>query len=196
MKRIFLFISFLFFNFIFSEIGAIKIASGFDKPIYICSFPSYENHHLVLEQKGTIKIIKNNVVMRSYFLDIRDRVHKPLFPGDEMGLLGLAFDPNFDIINPSFTINSNKERISIKAKKGNFINSDLILLEKNVSFKSSNFTIYSDRAIFDKKEQTAESKSDSVFESNKTEISSEGFKIIDQGEVIFFNGKTSLIIEQ
>ena len=108
----------------------------------------------------------------------------------------ISIDPNFDIINPSFTINSNKERISIKAKKGNFINSDLILLEKNVSFKSSNFTIYSDRAIFDKKEQTAESKSDSVFESNKTEISSEGFKIIDQGEVIFFNGKTSLIIEQ
>jgi Protein of unknown function (DUF1239). len=108
----------------------------------------------------------------------------------------ISVDPNFDIINPSFTINSNKERISIKAKKGNFINSDLILLEKNVSFESKNFKIYSDRAIFDKKEQTAESESDSVFESNKTEINSQGFKIIDQGEIIFFNGKTSLIIEQ
>ena len=95
MKRIILYISFIFFSFIFSEIGAKKIASGFDKPIYICSFPNHDNHHIVLEQKGTIKIIKNNQILRTYFLDIRDRVHRPLFPGDEMGLLGFAFDPYY-----------------------------------------------------------------------------------------------------
>ena len=95
MKRIILYISFIFFSFIFSEIGAKKIASGFDKPIYICSFPNHDNYHIVLEQKGTIKIIKNNQILRTYFLDIRDRVHRPLFPGDEMGLLGFAFDPYY-----------------------------------------------------------------------------------------------------
>ena len=95
MNRIFFFIICLLLNFIFPNIGAKKIASGFDKPTYICSFPNHNNYHLVLEQNGTIKIIKNNQILRTYFLDIRDRVHKPLFPGDEMGLLGFAFDPNY-----------------------------------------------------------------------------------------------------
>ena len=95
MNKSFLYIFCLLFNFVFSEIGAKKIASGFDKPIYICSFPNYDNHHIVLEQKGTIKIIKDNQILRAYFLDIRDRVHRPLFPGDEMGLLGFAFDPDY-----------------------------------------------------------------------------------------------------
>ena len=95
MNKSFFYIFCLLFNFVFSDIGAKKIASGFDKPIYICSFPNHDNHHIVLEQKGTIKIIKDNQILRSYFLDIRDRVHRPLFPGDEMGLLGFAFDPYY-----------------------------------------------------------------------------------------------------
>ena len=95
MNKSFFYIFCLLFNFVFSDIGAKKIASGFDKPIYICSFPNHDNHHIVLEQKGTIKIIKDNQILRSYFLDIRDRVHRPLFPGDEMGLLGFAFDPDY-----------------------------------------------------------------------------------------------------
>ena len=95
MKNIFLLIFCFSFNFIFSDIGAEKIASGFNKPVYICSFPNHNNHHIVLEQKGTIKIIKDNQILRTYFLDIRDRVHKPLYPGDEMGLLGFAFDPDY-----------------------------------------------------------------------------------------------------
>ena len=99
MKNIFLLIFCFSFNFIFSDIGAEKIASGFDKPVFISSIPNSNDSHVVLEQKGTVRIIKKNQVMRSYFLDIRDRVHKPLFPGDEMGLLGLAFDPNFQINN-------------------------------------------------------------------------------------------------
>ena len=99
MKNIFLLTFCFSFNFIFSDIGAEKIASGFDKPVFISSIPNSKDSHVVLEQKGTVRIVKKNQVMRSYFLDIRDRVHKPLFPGDEMGLLGLAFDPNFEINN-------------------------------------------------------------------------------------------------
>ena len=82
--------------FLSAEIGVIKISDGFDKPIYIIPTPNNNSEFLVLEQKGVIKIIKNNKVSKSPFLDIRDRVHRPLFPGDEMGLLSLAFDPNFN----------------------------------------------------------------------------------------------------
>ena len=58
-------------------------------------FPQ-NNIFLVLDLRGVIFLIKNGKRTKSPFLDITDRVHYPLFPGDEMGLLGLAFDPNFE----------------------------------------------------------------------------------------------------
>ena len=58
-------------------------------------------------------------------------------------------EPNFDIINPSFTIN-NKQKISVKAEKGNFISDQKILLENNVMFKSSKFKIQTNKAIYNK----------------------------------------------
>ena len=58
--------------------------------------PSNNSEILIVEQKGVIKLIKNNKTSKTPFLDITDRVHKPLFPGDERGLLGFAFDPAFD----------------------------------------------------------------------------------------------------
>ena len=47
---------------------------------------------------------------------------------------------SFDIINPNFTINGRDEEISIKAKGASFINTNEILLEKNVIFKSDTET--------------------------------------------------------
>ena len=47
-----------------------------------------------------------------------------------------------------------------------------------------------------KKKQTAVSKSTSKFESEGTEIISEGFSITEKGDIILFNGKTSLILKQ
>ena len=99
--------------------------------------------------------------------------------------------PNFDIINPSFVIN-NKQKISVKAKRGNFISDRKILLENNVIFKSSNFKLQTNKAMFNKTNQTAESKEVSKFQSKKTTIVSEGFKITENGNIIFFNGKTKL----
>ena len=101
-------------------------------------------------------------------------------------------DPNFDIINPSFTINNNKQKISVKAKKGNFITNDLILLENNVIFKSPQFRLSTDKVIFNQKNQTAKSTEDSKFQSDGTTIFSEGFEINQNGDIIFFNGKTTL----
>ena len=108
----------------------------------------------------------------------------------------LSIDPKFDIINPSFTINNEKEKISVSANNGNFLNNNKILLKNNVFFKSSNFTILSDEVIFDKKNQTAVSESSSKFKSEGTEIISEGFSISENGDIILFNGKTSLILKQ
>ena len=80
-----------------SQIQTRKIADGFDKPIYAVSHPTDHKMIFVVEQKGVIQIINNKTVLKLPFLDIQDRVHYPLFPGDEMGLLGFAFHPEFSI---------------------------------------------------------------------------------------------------
>jgi hypothetical protein len=47
----------------------------------------------VVEQSGTIRIIKNNVVLTTPFLDIHERVYYPGF--SESGLLSVAFPPDY-----------------------------------------------------------------------------------------------------
>jgi len=85
--------------FLFSPLYAIlsveQVASNFDNPLYVASFPDNNSILIVVEQKGVIQILDNGKKRKKPFLDIRDRVHNPLFPGDESGLLGFAFDPNF-----------------------------------------------------------------------------------------------------
>ena len=108
----------------------------------------------------------------------------------------IMIDPKFDIVNPTFTINNKKETISITAKAGNFLSKDLVLLKNNVYFKSKNFKIFSDEVTFDRKEQIANSKKSSRFESDGIEIISEGFSILQKGDIILFSGKTSLVLNQ
>tara|TARA_Y100001970_G_scaffold273765_1_gene372436 strand:- start:3324 stop:3773 length:450 start_codon:yes stop_codon:yes gene_type:complete len=108
----------------------------------------------------------------------------------------IDLNPSFDILNPTFTINNDKEKISVKAKQGNFIDKNLILLTNDVHFESDKFKILSDEVTFDREKQTAKSNKNSKFESNGTEIISQGFRLIEQGDIILFNGKTSVLLSQ
>ncbi len=112
----------------------------------------------------------------------------------ETQIIDTNFSTNVDIINPKFTINNNNKKIYVRAAKGNFINEDLVLLEEEVYFESSDFKIYSDKVTFNRKNETANSNSKSKFESEGTTIISEGFEITDKGDVILFDGKTSLTL--
>ena len=103
-------------------------------------------------------------------------------------------DYSFDIKNPKFTINGRDEEISIKAKGASFINTNEILLEKNVIFKSNTFTLKSPEVYFNQKSQTAYSKKNTIFISKKTTISSKGFEITNKGDNINFKGKTKLVL--
>ena len=127
---------------------------------------------------GTILIFTLTIVSNGTHISSEDTIHK-------------SERPSFDIINPSFTIN-NKQKISVKAERGNFVSDHEILLEKNVIFKSSDFQLQTNKAKFNKSDQTAQSEELSKFQSEKTIIVSEGFKIIENGNIIFFNGKTKL----
>ena len=112
----------LFFTLLFSDIGVEKIAEGFDNPIYVLPHPNTDNEILVLEQKGVVQFVKDGNISKTPFLDIRDRVHRPLFPGDEMGFLGFAFDPNFNENNYFYVHYDDKEdntiisRFEVKGK--------------------------------------------------------------------------------
>ena len=76
------------------------------------------------------------------------------------------------------------------------LNKNLILLEDEVVFKSTKFKLFTDKVTFNQKNQTAESKQSSKFESNGTTIVSEGFNITNNGDIILFNGKTVLILNK
>ena len=101
---------------------------------------------------------------------------------------------SFDISNPSFTINNGGGKISVKAKKGKFLSKNLILLEDKVVFKSTQFKLLTDKVTFNQKNQTAESNHSSIFESDNTEVISEGFRITNNGDIILFDGKTTLTL--
>ena len=131
---------------------------------------------------GTILIFTLTIVSNDTYISSEDTIHK-------------SERPSFDIINPSFTIN-NKQKISVKAERGNFLSDHEILLEKNVIFKSSDFQLQTNKAKFNKSDQTAQSEELSKFQSEKTIIVSEGFKIIENGNIIFFNGKTKLNLKK
>ena len=98
-----------------------------------------------------------------------------------------------DLIDNS--INAQATKIFITANEGNFLNNDEILLENNVRFKSNDFSIETENVIFNRTDQTAQSKTRSIFKSENTSISSDGFDIQDKGNVIIFYGKSYLILK-
>lgn len=100
-----------------------------------------------------------------------------------------------DILEPKFSINSKKQKISVTANEGNFLTEDEIVLEKNVIFKSNKFKIYTDNVVFNKKTFVASSQDNSKFISNNTSIDSAGFDIIENGNIINFKGKTKLVLK-
>ena len=103
--------------------------------------------------------------------------------------------PNVDISEPKFVINNDSKKIYITAKEGNFLNKDEILLKDNVRFKSNNFSIETQAVIFNRNEQTAQSKTKSLFKTEDTTISSDGFDIYEKGNKIKFHGNSSIILK-
>jgi glucose/arabinose dehydrogenase len=66
------------------------VASGFASPVDVASAPGDPSTLYVVEQQGTIKMVKNGQVAGT-FLDIRSRIKS----GGEQGLLSVAFHPSY-----------------------------------------------------------------------------------------------------
>jgi glucose/arabinose dehydrogenase len=73
------------------------VTGGLDHPVGLTNAGDGSGRLFVLEQRGRIRVIKNDQLLPLPFLDITDRVG---MNGSEQGLLGLVFHP--DYINNGF----------------------------------------------------------------------------------------------
>ena len=66
------------------------VVSGFDSPVYVTSAPGDPTTLYVVEQQGTIRIVRNGKIAGT-FLDLRSIITS----GGEQGLLSMAFSPQY-----------------------------------------------------------------------------------------------------
>ena len=78
-----------------------QIASGLERPVDLQDDGS--GRLFIIEKTGRIRILENGQLLSTPFLDITDRANAS---GNEMGLLGLAFHPNYSQ-NGYFFVNYN-----------------------------------------------------------------------------------------
>ena len=67
-----------------------SVVGGFDSPVYVTSAPGDPTTLYVVEQQGTIRIVRDGKIAGT-FLDIRSKVKS----GGELGLLSMAFSPQY-----------------------------------------------------------------------------------------------------
>ncbi len=73
-----------------AQLRTVVVATGLSNPVALVADPSDASTFFVVEQRGTIRSVRNGVVSPTMFLDIRGQ----LSSGGERGLLGLAFAPD------------------------------------------------------------------------------------------------------
>ncbi len=75
-------------------LDAVRVAGGFNAPLFVTAPPRDGSRLFVVERGGLIRIIDlaTGTVKPTPFLDLSDVV---ALSGEE-GLLGLAFDPNYN----------------------------------------------------------------------------------------------------
>ena len=135
--------SILSLSLLFPQLEAKMIGEDFEKPLYITNYPNNNEKFIIIEQEGIIKILSDGKTEKIPFLDIEKRVHQPLYPADEMGMLGLAFDPNFEQ-NGYFYVNyvdrkyhTNISRFETNGKLGD-PNSEEILIKLKQPYPNHN----------------------------------------------------------
>jgi glucose/arabinose dehydrogenase len=77
-----------------------EIANGLNSPLYLTSPPGDLTRQFVVEKVGRVRIIKDDGLVPTPFLDLTARVSN----GSEQGLLGLAFHPQY-ASNGRFVVN-------------------------------------------------------------------------------------------
>ncbi len=78
-----------------SHLSTVTIATGLSSPVWVTSPPG-DARLFVLEQPGRIRILENGALVAKPFLDLSADAQGPVnATGNEQGLLGLAFHPDY-----------------------------------------------------------------------------------------------------
>jgi len=83
-----------------TSISLTRVAGGFTRPVAIASAGDGSGRLFIVEQGGTVRILRNGTVAANPFLNITSLVTA----GGEQGLLGIAFPPGFTT-RQSFYVN-------------------------------------------------------------------------------------------
>lgn len=82
-------------------LGSVRVASGLASPVHLTAPPLDPSRLFVVEQVGRIRVIRNGTLLATPFLAIEGEVGSV---GNEQGLLGLAFHPEYET-NGRFFVN-------------------------------------------------------------------------------------------
>ncbi len=69
----------------------LKRIADVDSPVYVSGAPGSKKLLFIVEQPGTVRVMRSGKLLKRPFLDLRDLVRY----GDEQGLLSIAFDPKY-----------------------------------------------------------------------------------------------------
>lgn len=69
-----------------------EVSEGLDRPVFLCSAPGDANRLYIVEQSGVIQVVEGGEVRETPFLDLSETVGSNQ---GEMGLLGMAFHPDY-----------------------------------------------------------------------------------------------------
>lgn len=75
-----------------NDLRLVRIASDLDAPLYVTSAPGDAASLFIVERVGRVRIWRDGRVLDDSFLDLTDVVRS----GGELGLLGLAFHPDYE----------------------------------------------------------------------------------------------------
>ncbi|MDP1714620.1 MAG: PQQ-dependent sugar dehydrogenase [Anaerolineales bacterium] len=116
------------------------IASGLNRPVDVQSALDGSGRLFIIEKYGVIRAYENGQLLAQPFLDIKDRVNDD---GNEMGLLGLAFHPDYEqngFFYVNYTGTGGNTFISRFQASGNLADagSESILLKVNQPYPNHN----------------------------------------------------------
>src|SRR5678815_2741194 len=69
--------------------------TGLSRPILIRSSPDNTKRLFIVQQAGVIKVLQPGSIMPTDFINLSSKVVQPASTGDERGLLGMTFHPQY-----------------------------------------------------------------------------------------------------
>jgi len=117
-----------------------QIVSGLNRPVDVQPVNDHSGRLFIIEKYGAIRVFENGQLLETPFLNIDSRVDDS---GNEMGLLGLVFDPNYGqngFFYVNYTGDGGNTRISRFHAEGDVADpgSETVLLKVNQPFPNHN----------------------------------------------------------